>query len=180
MLKTWTFSISQNVLFVVFCDIHWRSFFCFFDTWSFTLCKNDLDPDDKSNSVSPSPMMNCCGLAPPLRRNNGNPRSIEIFFFDNDVLVLTRETWLRRVRSSLRANNGFLRSIIFLSLHTQRTLTFITSLPRAFWCPRWYFGRHPCNIAHLWSRFSCDTFFSWILLRSFCHCSGSVLRRSFQ
>ena len=38
--------------------------FCLFRTWSFTLSKNDLDPDDKSNSVSSSPMMNCCVLAP--------------------------------------------------------------------------------------------------------------------
>ena len=28
------------------------------------LLKNDLDPTDNSDSVSSSPMMNCCGLAP--------------------------------------------------------------------------------------------------------------------
>ena len=34
------------------------------------------------------------------------------------------------------ANNGFSRSIVLLSLRTQRTLTFVSGLPRAFWCSR--------------------------------------------
>ena len=36
----------------VFCIIHWRSFFAFFRTWLFTPSKNDLDPNENSDSVS--------------------------------------------------------------------------------------------------------------------------------
>ena len=40
------------------------------------------------------------------RANNGSHRSIVIFVFQNDVLVFTRETCLRRLRSTLRANRS--------------------------------------------------------------------------
>ena len=66
---------------------------CLFRTWSFTLHKNDLDPNDNSDSVSSSSMTNWCAS---LRANNGSLRSIVIcFFFQNDVLAVTRETCLR-------------------------------------------------------------------------------------
>ena len=52
-------------------------------------------------------------------------------------------------------------SLLFLS---------ITSLHRACWSRRWYVRRHPCKKAHHWPRFCCDSFFSWIVLRSFRHC----------
>ena len=48
--------------------------FCLFRTWSVTLFKNDLDLNDNSDSVSSSPMMNCCGLAS-LWAYNGLPSS---------------------------------------------------------------------------------------------------------
>ena len=60
------------------------------------------------------------------------------------------------------ANNGFPRSIIFLSLHIQRTLTFITSLPRA--------------LTHHWSWLCCDSFFTWFFLRSFWHHFRTICR----
>ena len=64
-------------------------------------------------------------------------------------------------------------SLLFLSNSTPRILISITSLPRAYWTQGWYVRRHPCNKAHHWSRFCCDTFFSWFLLSSFCHCSSA-------
>ena len=51
-----------------------------------------------------------------------------------------------------------------LSFRTPGILIFIASLLRAFWSRGWYVRRHYCNIAHHWSRFRCDSFFSWILL----------------
>ena len=164
--------------------------FCLFRTWSFTLSTNDLDPNDKSNSVSSSPMMNCCALAPPWgqtpgflvlswvsssskitclklvcscpRANNGFHRSIIHQFIG--FPLLKRPTfvivpswvpcWVRAFNKSqvvawrvtcATANNGYHRSIIFLSLYTQRTLTFINYLPRAFWCRRWQSWGSPCN-----------------------------------
>ena len=47
--------------------------FCLFRTWSCTLSKNDLDPNDKSDSVSSSPMMNCYILAPRWKQTTGVP-----------------------------------------------------------------------------------------------------------
>ena len=47
--------------------------FCHCRTWSFTLSKNDLDPNDNSNSVSSSPKMKCCGLAPLWGQTTGIP-----------------------------------------------------------------------------------------------------------
>ena len=146
--------------------------------------------------------------------------------FQNDVVVFTSETCLKRVRSSLRANNGFLRSIIhlfirfpllrsfiivpfwvtcwvrafnesvvvallvtcatanngfprcitFLNLHAQRTLTFVTSLPRAFWCRRWQSWGSPCNQTHPWSWLCGDSFFTWFFLRSFWHHFRTICR----
>ena len=154
-----------------------------------------------------------------LRENNRSPRSIVIFFFfQNDVLLFTRETCLRRVRSSLRANNRshrsiihqfirfpllrrpefyqysilsslmsvlfqrvggrswlgvtadnrFHRSIIHLSLGTQRTLTFLSGFPRAFCCSRWQSWWSPFaasrNQTHHWSWLRCDSFFTWFFV----------------
>ena len=62
------------------------------------------------------------------------------------------------------------RSLLFLSNWTPGILTSITSLPRAYWSRGRYVRRRPCNKIHHWSRFCCDSFFSWILLRSFRHC----------
>ena len=39
----------------------------------------------------------------------------------------------------------------------------------AYWNRRWYVRWHPCNKAHHWSRFRCDSFFSWIVLWSVCN-----------
>ena len=43
------------------------------------------------------------------------------------------------------SNNGSPRSIIHFSFRTQGTMTFITSLPRAFWCRGWHNWGCPCN-----------------------------------
>ena len=79
--------------------------FCFFRAWSFTLCKNDLDRNDKSDSVSSS-MTNCCALAPRWGQTTGFSALSWFSSSQNDVLVFTRETSLRRVCSSLRANGS--------------------------------------------------------------------------
>ena len=61
-------------------------------------------------------------------------------------------------------------SLLFLRNCTPGILICITSLHRAYWSRRWYVRRRPCNKIHHWSRFCCDSFFSWIVLRSFRHC----------
>ena len=61
-------------------------------------------------------------------------------------------------------------SLLFLSNCTPGILISITSVLRSYWSRGWYVRRHPCNKAHHWSRFCCDSFFSWIVLRSFRHC----------
>ena len=43
-------------------------------------------------------------------------------------------------------------------------------LPRARWSWRRYERRRPGNEIHRWSPFCCDSFFSWILLKSLRHC----------
>ena len=62
------------------------------------------------------------------------------------------------------------RSLLFLSNWTPGILTSITSLHGAYWSRGWYVRRRPCNKIHHWSRFCCDSFFTWIVLRSFRHC----------
>ena len=184
---------QKIMFFAVFCNIHWRAFLPFshliihpIQEWSGSyrqiwFCF--VVPNDKL-------------LCSSLRANNGFHRSIVIFLLPKyDVLVFTRETWLKRLCSSLRtnngfhrsiihqfisfpllrrpsfiivpswvacwvrvfnewvvvavlvtcvtANNGFRRAVIFLSLHTQRTLTFITSLHRAFKMPKMTELREP-------------------------------------
>ena len=61
-------------------------------------------------------------------------------------------------------------SLLILSNCTPGILISITSLPQAYWSRGWYVQRHPRNKAHHWSRFCCDSFFSWFVLRSFRHC----------
>ena len=71
---------------------------------------------------------------------------------------------------SVYADIRSLRSLVFLSIWTPGILTSITSFHRAYWSRGWYVRRCPCNKIHHWSRFCCDSFFTWILLRSFRHC----------
>ena len=68
------------------------------------------------------------------------------------------------------------RSLLFLSKWTRGILTSITSFLRAYWSRGWYVRRRPWNKIHHWSRFCCDSFFSWSLLSSFCHRSGASCR----
>ena len=104
------------MLFTVFCCIL-EDCFCLFRTcgrkvWILTTC-----------FVVTNDELLCSSL----RANNRSSRSIVIFFLlHNDVLVLTRETCLRRVRSSLRVNKGSPRSIVHLSLRTHKTLIFLS------------------------------------------------------
>ena len=44
-----------------------------------------------------------------------------------------------------------------------RVLFSMNSLPRAYWSRRWYVRRRPWYKIHHWSRFCCDSFFSWML-----------------
>ena len=63
-------SPDHRMFFAVFCSIHRRSFLSF-PHLIIHLSKNDLDPKEKSNSVSSSPMMNCCALAPRWGQTTG-------------------------------------------------------------------------------------------------------------
>ena len=225
MWKTWTSPYHKMffAVFAVFCNIHWRSF----------LPSSHLIIHRIQEWSGPQRQFWFCFvvfndelLCSSLRANNGFPRSIGIFlFFQNDVLVFTRETCLRRslrakngfhhsiihqfirlpllrrpsfisvpfwvacwarafkesvvlavLVTCVTANNGFLSSIVLLSLHSQKTLTFITSLLRAFWCRWWHSWGSPCNQTHHWSWLCCDSFFTWFLLRSFWHHFRTICR----
>ena len=118
--------------------VHRRLCLSFFRTWSFTLSKNDLDPNDNSNSASSFPTINSCGLLFSLRDHNGLPRSImSFFFFQNNVLgLLKRETWLELVCPCPRSDNGKPRSIIhrFISFPLLRRPSFVIIPP---WVACW-------------------------------------------
>ena len=64
-------------------------------------------------------------------------------------------------------------SLMLLSSRAQKKLTFVSGFPEAFWCSRGKHIRIPYaaswyQIHHrLW--FCCDSFFTWIFLRSFRH-----------
>ena len=62
------------------------------------------------------------------------------------------------------------RSFLFLSIWFPGILTPVTSLHRAYWSRGRYVRRRPGNKSHYRSRFCCDSFSSWILLRSFRQC----------
>ena len=70
---------------------------------------------------------------------------------------------------SLTVHNGLSRSIIFLSFRIPKAQSSIVFFPRTFWRRRWQSWGSPCNETHHWPRLRCDSFFTWILLRSFCH-----------
>ena len=138
MLKTWTFPISQNV-FRCLLSHPLRIVFAFFAL--------DLDPNDNSEFASSFPMTNCCAFAPPGGQTTG---------FSSPINKSDVHSWQDQASSTFHwvvwwvcafigsvlvvlvicvtANNGFPRSVILFSLHTQKTLTFISCLPRAFWC----------------------------------------------
>ena len=59
------------------------------------------------------------------------------------------------------------RSIVLLSLRTQRSLAFVSGLPRAF-LMQWKIARR--TKIHHWFRLCYDSLFPWILLSSFRHC----------
>ena len=61
------------------------------------------------------------------------------------------------------------RSVLFLSNWIPRISTSINPLLQAYWSRGWYVRRRPCNKIHHWSRFCCDSFVPWIVLRSFRH-----------
>ena len=61
-------------------------------------------------------------------------------------------------------------SLLFLSNCTPGILISITSLLRACWSRGRYVRRRPGNKIHHRSQFCCDSFFTWIVLRSFRHC----------
>ena len=67
-------------------------------------------------------------------------------------------------------------SLLFLSNCTPNILISITSLHQDYWSRGWYFRRRLCTKIHHWSRFCCDSFFSWILLKCFLHCFESTLQ----
>ena len=59
------------------------------------------------------------------------------------------------------------RSFLFLNDWFPWILTSVMSLPRAYWSRGWQIRGSPCNKIHHSSRCCCDSFFSWIVLRSF-------------
>ena len=71
------------------------------------------------------------------------------------------------------ACNGSFRPIVLFKLRTHRSLTFVSSFPRAFWCNGRLHDRSPFDASrdqiHHWFRLCCDSFFTWIFLRSFRH-----------
>ena len=148
--------------------------FCLFRTWSFTLFKNDLDSHWQfwfCFVVSNDKLLWPCSS---LRDHNGLPRSITRCCLVHNGLrcsillgLLMKETWLGLVCFSPRGHSGLPRSILSLSFRTPRILISIASLPRAFWRRGWQIRGSPCNKTHHWSRFRCDSLFSWILLWSF-------------
>ena len=83
--------------------------------------------------------------------------------FNKLYIIVRRGFWVA-------AHNGLSRSILSLSFRTPGIFISIASLPKAYWSRGWYVRKHRCNEAHDWSRFCCDSFFSWILLKSFRPC----------
>ena len=131
-----------------FCNIHRRSF-CLFRTWSFTLSKNDLDPKDKSNSVSSSPMMNCCSLISLWQRVA--PFYHEVFPQWQRVAcmvlgLLMRETWFGRVCPCPKSDNKCHRSVIhqFINFPPLRRPSFIIIPP---WVVCWVRAFNKLSVA---------------------------------
>ena len=101
--------------------------------------------------------------SPLLRRSN----SVIIQFF-----------WIFCWREIPRQPSFFTRlpwSSIFHNWY-QWILISVMFLPRAHWNWRRHERRRPRNKIHHRSWFGCGSFFSWILLSSFCHCSGASCR----
>ena len=196
----------QEKFFVVFCDIHRRSFLSFphliihpveewsGSHWHFWFCF----------VVSNDELLWPCFS---LRVHNGLPRSIKRFFlFYRNVLGLhMKETWLGLVCLSPRSYNGLPRSIIHRLMRrpsfviippwvacwlhvtvdntSPRSIIFSAFALRgsdfhSFSSPGFLTPKktEPCNKAHHWPRLRCDSFFTWILLYSFCHCSRANCR----
>ena len=84
------------------------------------------------------------------------------------TIILLWITWWWRVLK-------FPRSIVTCNRFS-RILISIRGHPRVWWSWRRHDRRHPRGQIHHGSRFGCDTFFSWSLLSSFCHCSGASCR----
>ena len=59
---------------------------------------------------------------------------------------------------------------IFRNNRIPRIVFSAVSLLRSYWSRRWHVRWHLCDKAHQWSRFCCDSFFSWILFKSFRNC----------
>ena len=98
----------------------------------FTLSKNDLHPNDKSNSVSSFPMMNCCGL-PPLWGSTSGVPVLSWFSFSSTImcLVFSRKKLNWNSCPCTRGDNGFLRSVIhqFISFPLLRRPSFLFVSP---------------------------------------------------
>ena len=72
------------------------------------------------------------------------------------------------------------RSWLLLSPRTLKYSTFISGFPRSFWCDKSKHNKIPFAASrdqiHLRLRFCCDSFFTWIFLRSFRHRFGAACR----
>ena len=101
------------------------------------------------------------------------------------TIVLCSSTFplLRRPRSTIILLwiiwswrfDRFPRSIVNWN-RSFRILISMRGPPRFWWSWRRHDRRHPCCQTHHKFWFCCDSVFSWILLRSFCHCSGASSR----
>ena len=96
--------------------------FCPSRTWSLTLSKKGLDPNDKSYSVSSSPMMNCCG---PSSKITCLVFSWEKFDWNSCVLAPVATTGV-----------PFLSSINSSAFHSLRRPSFVIVPPWVAWWVR--------------------------------------------
>ena len=153
-----------------------------FRTRSFTLCKNDRDFHERSDSVavlsissSSTTNLYVCWVNKPTGCSlTGFPLLASNISSDfhswEDHFLSVFPFWVIWWAS---AHYRSLRSWLLLIPRAQRYLTFISGLPRSFWCSRGKLVRSPYAASrdqiHHRIRFCCDSFFTWIFLRSFRH-----------
>ena len=137
--------------------------FCLVRTWSFTLCKNVLDPNDNSDSASSSSITNWCARVEPFYLPLIHQMSTleKTKFHQNSILSGLMSVRKQRVSPFHRTSQ----------LANWKEFDFHIWSSRAFRCNRW--NGSPFTASrdqiHHWSRLCCDSFFTWIFLRSFRH-----------
>ena len=90
---------------------------------------------------------------------------------EKSISIMRRNLLHRIPRSFIR-----LPWSIVCNKRSPRILFSVISLPRAQWSWRRHDRWHPRNKIYHRFWFCCDSFFSWFLLKSFCHCSRANSR----